>query len=80
MFRSSCYPWAELVFGGAMKKIFVTVVGGCAHVMEDTVPDGFEVEIIDFDNIGAGDGFPSDASYKYCTGRGLYDAPRASAQ
>jgi hypothetical protein len=34
-----------------MKKTFVTVSGGCAYVIEDTVPQGFEVEIIDFDNI-----------------------------
>lgn len=49
-----------------MRKIFVTVSGGCAYVMEDTVPRGFEVEIIDFDNIEAGDGFPSDAAREYC--------------
>ena len=34
-----------------MKKIFVTVTGGVAEVCEDTVPAGYTVEIIDFDNI-----------------------------
>lgn len=33
------------------KKIFVTISGGCAYVIEDSVPQGFEVEIIDFDTI-----------------------------
>jgi hypothetical protein len=36
------------------RKIFVTVTGGVAEVCEDTVPYGYEVEIIDFDNIKAG--------------------------
>ena len=40
-----------------MNKIFITVSGGCAYVMEDTVPKGYEVEVIDFDNIEAGDDF-----------------------
>ena len=33
------------------KKIFVTVSGGCVYVVDDTVPEGFEVEIIDFDTL-----------------------------
>jgi hypothetical protein len=41
------------------KKIFVTVSGGVAEVCEDTVPPGFDVEIVDFDNIKTGDDFPS---------------------
>ena len=49
-----------------MNKIFVTVTGGCAYVMEDTVPQGLSVEVIDFDNIGAGDSFPSEEALKYC--------------
>jgi len=57
-------------------KIFVTVSGGCAYVMEDTVPQGFEVEIIDFDNIEAGDVFPSMEAQDYCTEHGLYQPPR----
>ncbi len=61
-----------------MKKIFVTVSGGCAYVMEDTVPKGFTVEIIDFDNIEAGDGFPSAEALEYCAKHDLYEAPRAS--
>jgi hypothetical protein len=61
-----------------MKKIFVTVSGGCAYVMEDTVPEGLAVEVIDFDNIEAGDSFPSTEALEYCTARALYEAPRAS--
>ena len=48
-----------------MKKIFVTVSGGVANVCEDTVPQGYEVEIIDFDNIEAGDEYPSNEAYNY---------------
>jgi hypothetical protein len=60
-----------------MKKIFVTVSGGCAYVMESTVPPGFEVEVIDFDNIEAGDSFPSEEAREYCARHDLYDPPRA---
>jgi hypothetical protein len=60
-----------------MNKIFVTVSGGCAYVIADTVPQGFEVEIIDFDNIEAGDNFPSEQAREYCTKHDLYEAPRA---
>jgi spore coat polysaccharide biosynthesis protein SpsF (cytidylyltransferase family) len=60
-----------------MDKIFVTVSGGSAYVMEDTVPKGFDVEIIDFDNIEAGDSFPSEQAREYCKERNLYEAPRA---
>jgi hypothetical protein len=59
-----------------MSKIFVTVSGGCAYVMEDTVPQGCEVEIIDFDNIEAGDSFPEEAR-EYCAKYDLYEPPRA---
>jgi hypothetical protein len=31
------------------KKIFVTIQEGGGEVCEDTVPDGFEVEILSFD-------------------------------
>jgi spore coat polysaccharide biosynthesis protein SpsF (cytidylyltransferase family) len=55
------------------KKMFITVSGGCAYVMADTVPKGWEVEIIDFDDIEAGDDFPSDEAREYCTARGLYE-------
>jgi hypothetical protein len=64
-----------------MSKIFVTVSGGCAYVIEDTVPRGLTVEIIDFDNIEAGDNFPSEAAreycIQYCIQHDLYKAPRA---
>jgi len=61
-----------------MKKIFVTVSGGCACVMEDTVPLGFAVEVIDFDNIEAGDNFPSVEALEYCSKHDLYETPRTS--
>jgi hypothetical protein len=60
-----------------MNKIFVTVSGGCAYVIEGTVPQGFTVEIIDFENIEAGDNFPSEEAREYCTKHDLYEAPRA---
>jgi hypothetical protein len=47
------------------RKIFVTVTGGVAEVCEDTVPYGYEVEIIDFDNIKAGDEYPSVEAAQY---------------
>jgi len=59
-----------------MNKIFVTVSGGCAYVQEATVPPGLTVEIIDFDNIEAGDSFPSDEAREYCARQGLYEPPR----
>lgn len=34
-----------------MPHIFVTVQGGVAEVDEDTVPNGYTVEIIDYDSI-----------------------------
>jgi hypothetical protein len=49
-----------------MQKIFIVVRGGVAYVMEDTVPPGCVAEIIDFDNIEAGDEFPSDEARAYC--------------
>ncbi len=57
------------------KKIFVTVSGGCAYVMDDTVPEGLEVEIVDFDNIGAGGSFPSIQALNYCLKHDLYQPP-----
>jgi glutamate synthase domain-containing protein 3 len=60
-----------------MEKIFVTVTGGCAYVIDETVPQGFEMEIIDFDNIEAGDKFPSKEAQEYCAKHDLYE-PRQS--
>ena len=60
-----------------MEKIFITVSGGVAYVMEDTVPPGYVVEIIDFDHIGAGDDFPSEQAREYCVEHGLYQPPRS---
>jgi hypothetical protein len=34
-----------------MQNILVTVCGGVAEVVEETVPEGMTVEIIDFDNL-----------------------------
>ena len=63
-----------------MKKIFVTVSGGCAYVLQDTVPRGVAVEFIDFDNIEAGDSFPSAEAREYCAKHDLYEPPRALRQ
>ena len=61
----------------AMEKILITVSGGVAYIMEDTVPPGYVAEIIDFDNIGAGDDFPSEQAREYCAQHGLYQPPRS---
>jgi hypothetical protein len=63
-----------------MQKIFVTVSGGCAYVMDDTVPSGCEVEVIDFDDIEAGDDFPSPEAREYCSRYGLYEPPRRASR
>jgi hypothetical protein len=63
-----------------MNKIFVTVSGGCAYVVEDTVPHGFVVEVVDFDNIGAGGSFPSQEAREYYTKNDLYGTPRPVRQ
>ncbi len=59
-----------------MNKIFVTVSGGCAYVVEGTVPRGFVAEVVDFDNIDAGGSFPSSEAHEYYTKQNLYDPPR----
>ena len=46
------------------KKIFVTVSGGVAYAVEESVPSGYELEIIDFDNIKEGDDGRSDEAKK----------------
>ncbi len=63
-----------------MNKIFVTVSGGCAYVAEDTVPPGFVVEVVDFDNIGAGDSFPSVEAREYYRKNDLHVPPRPVRQ
>jgi hypothetical protein len=55
-----------------MKKLFITVSGGVAYIMEDTLPLGCVAEIIDFDDINAGGGFPSEEAREYCLKRDLY--------
>ena len=54
-----------------MQKIFVTVSGGVAYAVEDTVPLGFELEIIDFDNIKEGEDTRSEEAKLYCTSHQL---------
>jgi len=49
-----------------MQKIFVTVTGGVAYAAEDTVPPGYEVEIIDFDNMREGEDSRSREAKAYC--------------
>jgi hypothetical protein len=61
-----------------MKKIFITVSGGVAYVMEDTLPPGYTAEIIDFDNIDAGSDFPSHEAREYCLKKELYFPPSRS--
>ncbi len=61
-----------------MKKIFITVSGGVAYVVEDTVPPGYTAEIVDFDNIDAGGEFPSDEAREYYLRDGLYVPPSRS--
>ena len=34
-----------------MKTILICVDGGVATVIDSTVPDGYQVEIIDYDNL-----------------------------
>lgn len=48
-----------------LHKIFVSVRGGVAYVEDDTVPKGIEIEIVDFDNIEAGDDYPSEEAREY---------------
>jgi hypothetical protein len=38
-----------------MMTILVVVHGGVAEVVESTVPQGYEVEIVDIDNLKEGD-------------------------
>ena len=54
-----------------MHKIFIVVRGGVAYTMHDTVPPGYVVEIIDFDNIEDGDEYPSNEARAYCADHGL---------
>jgi hypothetical protein len=54
------------------RKIFVVVRGGVAYAMEDTIPEGFELEIVDFDNIAAGDRFSSNEARRFCEMKGLW--------
>jgi hypothetical protein len=53
------------------KKIFVTVSGGVAYVVEESVPSGYELEVIDFDNIKEGDDSRSDEAKRFCIVRGM---------
>ncbi len=48
------------------KKIFVIVSGGVAYSVDESVPSGYELEIIDFDNINEGDDRRSDEAKRLC--------------
>ena len=61
-----------------MKKLFVTVSGGCAYVMEDTVPHGFAVEVIDCDNIEAPEASRGSACCERLDARRPYSHTQAS--
>ena len=56
--------------GVNLKKIFIMVTGGVAYVAEESVPSGWKVEIIDFDNIDEGEDFRSDEARQYCMNTG----------
>ena len=53
------------------KKIFVTVSGGVAYAVDESVPPGYELEIIDFDNIKEGDDSRSDEAKSFCLAHGM---------
>ena len=48
-----------------MHRIYITVRGGRPYVVDETVPDGCVVEIVDLDNIEAGDPWPSEEARLY---------------
>jgi hypothetical protein len=50
-----------------LKKIFVIVSGGVAYPGEQTVPAGYEIEIIDFDDIKEGQDDRSEEAKSYCS-------------
>ena len=49
-----------------MKKILITVRGGRPYVINETVPEGYVVELVDYDNIEEGDSWPSEEARVYC--------------
>jgi hypothetical protein len=62
-----------------MHKIFITVRGGRPYIVDETVPDGCVVEIIDFDNIEEGDPWPSEEARIYCREKLDYPEERRRA-
>jgi hypothetical protein len=48
------------------KKISITVSGGVAYSFEETVPDGYEIEIIDYDEIREGFDRRSEEAKLFC--------------
>lgn len=62
------------------QKIFVTVIGGVAYPIEATMPLGYQVEIVNFDDIDETGEFPSEQALDYYLGTGLYtDRPDTQA-
>ena len=55
------------------RKIFVSVIGGVAYPVQATVPPGYEVEIVDFDDIDETGEFPSKEAFEHYLGTGLYE-------
>jgi hypothetical protein len=49
-----------------MKKILITVRGGRPYVINETVPEGYLIELVDYDNIEEGDSWPSEEARVYC--------------
>ena len=54
------------------KKIFVTVSGGVAYVAEESVPFGYQIEIIDFDEVKEGNDRRSEEAKLFCTAHGIH--------
>ena len=52
-------------------KIFIIVSGGVAYEVKDSVPRGYDVEIIDFDNIREGDDRRSQEAKAFSLAQGL---------
>jgi hypothetical protein len=49
-----------------MNRILIVVRGGRPYVINETVPNGYIVELVDYDNIEEGDRWPSEEARAYC--------------
>lgn len=60
-----------MAIGARKTKIFVTVSGGVAYPFQETVPDGYEIEVIDYDDIREGSDHRSHEAKMFCTTHNL---------